>query len=505
MWAHEIAALDQEKQDAVVAEIARHPLRDRLIKQIQQSEPEPLATPQPVYEPFRQSEARYRLLLGGSGGGKSVAAAQWDLSRLLKPDRFFRLLVVRKIARTCRYSTFQAYLDILEAMGKMQGRDYQANKTEMTLTVGRNQILHAGLDDLSKVKSIAGARGLTHIRVEEADQLTYDREGRHDFDLLSLRLRGEQAEGFIFTLNPGTGFQYYMKRFGLRLSGGVDDFPPERAHAARGDVFAQHTTYLDNVYADHEAEARQYALLPDSVRTVYERGLYAETDAPDQLITYAMWKDALEAGAAPDEAVAAGGGHARLGVDVAWTGSDETALAYLDGYHLRRLDLYAGQDPTRTTGQTQTAIAEGRAEAGYTAVDDIGMGATVKSGLHAKGFAVQGFTAGARPVAWREPMPVAMKDTQFKNLRGQAWYHLRCLMEAGLLAISPAIAPATLDKLRADLLSVRYHYAGQTTVEIESKDAIRRRTGRSTDPGDALVMGLFAEYLAEVGKTFFFQ
>ena len=112
----------------------------------------------PVFRPAFATDARYRVIYGGAGSSKSVTTAQ-DYVRRAGGSPDVRVLVVRKVYRTCRNSTFKLFCDILKALGRYTL--CAVNKQEMTILFpSGGEILHAGLDDVEKLKSFAG---ITHI------------------------------------------------------------------------------------------------------------------------------------------------------------------------------------------------------------------------------------------------------------------------------------------------------------------------------------------------------
>lgn len=46
--------------------------------------------------------------------------------------------------------------------------------------------------------------------------------------------------------------------------------------------------------------------------------------------------------------------------------------------------------------------------------------------------------------------------------------------------------------LNGQLSSVKFHYTGNGKIQVESKDDVKKRLGRSPDRADAFVMGLYA-------------
>ena len=83
----------------------------------------------PVFRPAFATDARYRIIYGGAGSSKSVSTAQ-DFVRRAGSTGDVRVLVVRKVYRTCRNSTFKLFCDILRALGRY--RMVAVNKQEMT-------------------------------------------------------------------------------------------------------------------------------------------------------------------------------------------------------------------------------------------------------------------------------------------------------------------------------------------------------------------------------------
>jgi phage terminase large subunit len=182
-----------------------------------------------VYYPYYLNDSRYLVLYGGAGSGKSVFTAQKIIFRMLTetPHKF---LVVRKVAKTLRESTFSLLRTTIADWG--MEKLFTLNKSEMSITcVNGNQIIHAGLDDVEKLKSI---HNVTSIWVEECSELE---EG--DLQQLDLRLRGKTRnyKQFILSFNPISITHWLKLRF----------FDREVKNAT-----TLKTTYLDNKFLDDE-------------------------------------------------------------------------------------------------------------------------------------------------------------------------------------------------------------------------------------------------------------
>lgn len=182
-----------------------------------------------IYYPLYKDTSRYLVLYGGAGSGKSVFAAQKILVRMLteQPHRF---LVARKVARTLRFSVFSLFQDLI-AQWSLSPL-FKINKSDMTITcTNGNQIIFAGLDDVEKLKSIAG---ITGIWIEEASELE-----ERDFHQLDLRLRGptKHYKQIILTFNPISALHWLKKEF--------FDYKKDNATVLK-------TTYKDNKFLDLE-------------------------------------------------------------------------------------------------------------------------------------------------------------------------------------------------------------------------------------------------------------
>src|SRR3972149_2635595 len=148
-----------------------------------------------IYYSLLSNKSRYLVLYGGAGSGKSVFAAQKIVYRILTEDKH-KILVVRKVAKTLRESTFSLLRSVIADWGMTEL--FEINKTDMTITckLNNNSIIHTGLDDVEKMKSI---HGITGIWIEEASELEQE-----DFQQLDLRLRGhtKSYKQIILSFNP---------------------------------------------------------------------------------------------------------------------------------------------------------------------------------------------------------------------------------------------------------------------------------------------------------------
>ncbi|GAG25261.1 unnamed protein product, partial [marine sediment metagenome] len=136
-------------------------------------------------------------IYGGAGSGKSWTIAQFLIFKKLYGEEDKRILVTRKTLPSLRITAYKLVLDLL---GKYR-LPYQLNKSEMTISVGSNQMLFKSLDDPEKIQSYEG----NYIWVEEATEITHK-----DFMQLKIRLRRDTdtLNQMFLSFNPIDQFHW---------------------------------------------------------------------------------------------------------------------------------------------------------------------------------------------------------------------------------------------------------------------------------------------------------
>ncbi|MEP6820245.1 MAG: hypothetical protein ABJA18_11975 [bacterium] len=166
------------------------------------------------------------------------------------------------------------------------------------------------------------------------------------------------------------------------------------------------------------------------------------------------------------------------------TDGDKTVLALRHSHVITELRRFAVADTMISSGHVAAIL---NARGSYGIIDLIGVGAGVYDRLRELKLTVRPFNASASP-------PDKAKDRsgelEFLNMRAYAWWKFRELLDP---AFGANVCLPPDDRLLGDLVAPHWKMTSGGKVQIESKDDIRKRLGRSTDDGDAVVMAFLPE------------
>lgn len=166
-----------------------------------------------------------------------------------------------------------------------------------------------------------------------------------------------------------------------------------------------------------------------------------------------------------------------LGCDPSRGGRDETVLAPRYGTWFDELIHYPGQSVP--DGPTCAGLALGAVRNGAPiVVDIIGIGSSVYDHLKA----IHPRTVGLNVSEKTDEMCVNHKF-KFKNKRSLMWWRMREDLDPAR-DIGVCLPPD--DKLKADLTAPKWKLLGGGIIQVESKEEVKDRIGRSTDSGDAV-------------------
>lgn len=177
-------------------------------------------------------------------------------------------------------------------------------------------------------------------------------------------------------------------------------------------------------------------------------------------------------------------GRTVLGVDVGHMGEDKSVIATRKGDVVMSVESWAKRDTVELLGLVEARLRDWTSP---TVVPDaIGVGAGLVDNLRHRGHTVRPFVASAAT-----KVRDSTRTQGFTRVRSAAWWHLRELLDP---AMDARLALPPDDELTADLITPRFEAVSGGRINVESKDEIRKRLGRSTDQGDAVVQALWVEH-----------
>lgn len=175
-----------------------------------------------------------------------------------------------------------------------------------------------------------------------------------------------------------------------------------------------------------------------------------------------------------------------IGVDVAISNVDRTAIIRRKGRHAYRLEKVGNLNTMEICGKLKRIITEERPSKVY--IDCIGIGAGVVDRLREMGYdCVEGINV-ARSANDKE---------RFRNLRAELWSDMR----DWLLQDMPVQIPDD-DELHGELCSLGYKYTSSGQLQIESKDDLRSRGMPSPDAADALALTMAGGYYGAPSQSY---
>ena len=164
-----------------------------------------------------------------------------------------------------------------------------------------------------------------------------------------------------------------------------------------------------------------------------------------------------------------------IGVDVAISDRDRTAIIRRKARHAYNLERFSNFNTMEIVGRLKRIITEEKPHKMF--IDCIGIGAGVVDRLQEMGYAcVEGVNV-ARSANDKE---------KFKNLRAELWSDMRDWFYGEL----PVQIPDS-DELHGELCSLGFKENSSGQLQIESKDELRARGLPSPDGADALSLSFF--------------
>ena len=259
----------------------------------------------------------------------------------------------------------------------------------------------------------------------------------------------------------------------------------------------RHVTIEEAIAAKRVSQewADQMLLTHGKDSTQYKNHVLGEfADDADNVVIPLKWiDDAIERFR---ECHGKGQGVPFYGLDPAYTGDDKTATARLVGEVCEWIRSTSQPDLMVTVGNMVAELDQSGGKNISCGIDANGIGAGVYTRLRELGYHVFALNASSGT-----KLTDKSGEIGFINLRAAMWWGLREALDP---ANNTGLALPDDPILIGDLAAPTWKRTSTGKIQIESKDDIRTRIGRSTDKADALCLALYVKQLrpAWEGRVF---
>jgi hypothetical protein len=434
---------------------------------------------------------------GAAGGGKT------DLALGLAITNHRRSAIFRREATQLR-----AILDRAREILGGRGRLNEVSGVWRDLPGGR-QIEFCGVKDLGDEQKYRG-RPKDLLVLDEADQFL---EGQFRFlaGWVRTTVPGQRCR-ILLTFNPPSTAegQWITHYFGpwldrqhpqparpgeLRWYAQIDGKEVEcegKPFEHKGETITpQSRTFIpakleDNPYLMATSYGATLQALPEPLRSQLLKGDFtAGIRDDDWQVIPTEWVRKAQARWTPDKPPRTS--LTCLGVDVARGGTDKSVLSRRYGIWFAPLEKHPGKstpDGASVVGHIAKALVVREDQVADVNIDVIGIGASVYDGCSTIKVSPNGINFG-------EGTDKTDRTGQlhFRNVRAWAYWNLREILDPDT---GDKLALPQDSELLADLTAARWKMTAQG-IQLESKDDIKKRIGRSPDCADAVVLAAIPE------------
>ena len=187
------------------------------------------------YNPLFDADARYFIITGGRGSGKSFAVTVF--LTLLTMTEGIRILFTRFTMTSAHLSIIPEFLEKIGLLG--YDNIFDVNKAEVVNTKNKSDILFRGIKTSAgnQTASLKSLQGISCWVLDEAEELIDE----DIFDTIDLSIREKNVQNrIILILNPVTKEHWIYNRF-FQDKGVEAGF-----NGVKDNVCYIHSTYLDN-------------------------------------------------------------------------------------------------------------------------------------------------------------------------------------------------------------------------------------------------------------------
>lgn len=427
----------------------------------------------PYFKPLIR-KARYKVLYGGRGSGKSYFLAELavEVSRRIGAV----ILCAREFQGSLDDSVYQLLIETIERLGYTD--EFDILKSTITHKgTGAKFVFYGIKNNVTKIKSI---QGVGVCWVEEAEAVT-----KNSWDVLIPSIRGDKNAEIWISFNPKNILDDTYQRFIV--------------HPPKDSIVLKANYDINPHFADTPLLADMLEC-KERDEDLYRHIWLGEPVADSELaIIKPSW---IEAAIDAHEKLGfSAAGRRILGFDVADEGDDANATVLRHGSVVTDMQQWRGQDVIYSADKVYLYAQEQNID--RIVYDNIGVGAGVKAQFRRKNGKVQtlGFNAGG---AVYKPDAKYTDDKRnrdmFANIKAQAWWMVRDRFyktwravhhgdnypEDQLISLSSSLHE--LEYLTAELSRPQVDYDQNGRVKAESKKDMKKRGIPSPNRADALVM-----------------
>ena len=398
-----------------------------------------------IFAPLIRQKKRYKLYYGGRAGGKSYAFA--DSLLFLGRMKKLRIACMREIQDSIKDSVHKLLGDRIIFYNLT---DYKITETQIINTITGTSFIFKGLQE-HNAGNIKSLEGIDIVWLEEAQKIS-----KKSWEILDPTIRKPNSEIWI------------------SMNREDENDPVWKAVAANPDerTLVVRVNYTDNPFCPEEMKYLAEKCRKENPEDFEHIWLGAPVAAGSQrLIAYKNVHEAtqteLQSSSAP----------LVIGLDVARFGDDKSVFCFRRGRWCIEFKVFSRLDNVEVANFATGYIRELKPERVF--VDAGGVGGGVVDILHNRGFKkiVRAVMFGGR----------ALNDNRYHNRRAEMWDGLRQWLNS-----TPTVKIPDDENLCAELCSVNKKYDSRGRLQLEEKDEIKKRLGRSPDMADALAL-TFAE------------
>lgn len=406
----------------------------------------------PKFRPLLMEHYRYKLYYGGRAGGKSFAFADCLIIKARQTTQ--RIACVRETQDSIKDSVYQLLIDRINYYGFDDFRIYE-NRIENLIT--GSTFIFKGLKDQNN-QNIKSLEGVDICWVEEGQKIT-----KGSWDILDPTIRKPNSEIWI------------------SMNREVENDPIWKAIAANPDdrTLVVKVNYYDNPYCPENMKYLAEKTKQENLDDYEHIWLGAPVNQGDtKLIAVKDVRKAMQ------NRIALSTSPLIVGVDIARFGDDKTVLCFRKGRYCYKLEEYAHLDSVEVANRLTAIIQDLKPARIF--IDAGNTGAAIYDILKDRGYGktVRAINFGSK----------AINDDRYFNKRAEMW-----ALANDWLKDENLVQLVNDDELLDDLCSVNKAYDSKGRLQLESKDKVKERIGRSPDKADAFVL-TFAEPVYDNGR-----